>query len=161
MHGFCNFAVFVHQKSKPPERVKRDPHLFDLVFFLHPKKCLTCGGEKFALLFALRNFWHFALRKHRLYDHRVANYSTSAEVQTFTCSDPQRTLKGTNFWLGDRGSFSNQTNQPQIRLGRLSKNDGGVPTVTGVCACRASCTRGGVALARTGSPQRTVWRRAR
>ncbi len=33
-------------------------------------------------------------------------------------------------------SFSNQTKQPRIRLGRLSKNDGGVPTVTGVCACR-------------------------
>jgi hypothetical protein len=31
-----------------------------------------------------------------------------------------------------------------------------VPTVTGVCARRPSCTRGGVALARTGSPQRTV-----
>ena len=45
MHGFCNFPVFVHQKSKAPERVKRDPHLFDLVIFLHPKKCLTCGGE--------------------------------------------------------------------------------------------------------------------
>jgi len=53
MHGFCNFAFFVHQKSKAPERVKRDPHLFDLVIFLHPKKCLTCGGEKFALLLVL------------------------------------------------------------------------------------------------------------
>ena len=45
MHGFCNFALFVHQKSKAPERVKRDPHLFDLVIFLHPKKCLTCGRK--------------------------------------------------------------------------------------------------------------------
>ena len=51
MHGFCNFALFVHQKSKAQERVKRDPHLFDLVIFLHPKKCLTC--EKFALLLVL------------------------------------------------------------------------------------------------------------
>jgi hypothetical protein len=33
--------------------VKRDPHVFDLVLFLHPKKCLTCGGEKFALLLVL------------------------------------------------------------------------------------------------------------
>ena len=62
------------------------------------------------------------------------SYSTSPEVQTFTCSDPERTPKGTNFRLLDRGSFSNQTKQTQIRLGRLSKNDGGVPTVTGVCA---------------------------
>jgi hypothetical protein len=53
MHGFCNFAFFVHQKSKAPERVKRDPHVFDLVLFLHPKKCLTCGSEKFALLLVL------------------------------------------------------------------------------------------------------------
>ena len=27
--------------------MKRDPHVFDLVLFLHPKKC--CGCEKFAL----------------------------------------------------------------------------------------------------------------
>ena len=40
MHGFCNFAVFVNQKSRAPEHVKRDPHVFDLVLFLHPKKCL-------------------------------------------------------------------------------------------------------------------------
>jgi hypothetical protein len=53
MHGFCNFAFFVHQKSRAPERVKRDPHLFDLVIFLHPKKCLTCGREKFTLLLVL------------------------------------------------------------------------------------------------------------
>ncbi len=33
--------------------MKRDPHLFDLVIFLHPKKCLTCGREKFALLLVL------------------------------------------------------------------------------------------------------------
>jgi hypothetical protein len=33
--------------------VKRDPHVFDLVLFLHPKKCLTCGCEKFALLLVL------------------------------------------------------------------------------------------------------------
>ena len=52
MHGFCNFALFVHQKSKAPERVKRDPHLFDLVIFLHPKKCLTCGCTV-----VLRSFW--------------------------------------------------------------------------------------------------------
>jgi len=32
--------------------VKRDPHVLDLVLFLHPKKCLTCG-EKFALLLVL------------------------------------------------------------------------------------------------------------
>jgi hypothetical protein len=38
-------------------------------------------------------------------------------------------------------------------------DDGSVPTVTGVCDRRPSCTRGGLALARTGSPQRTVWRR--
>ena len=90
---------------------------------------------------------------------QAKSYSTNAEVQTFTCSDPERTPKGTNFRLLDRGSFSNQTNQPQILPGRLSKNDGGVPTVTGVCGRRASCTRGGVSLARTGSPQRTVCRR--
>jgi hypothetical protein len=53
MHGFCNFAVFVDEKSRAPEHVKRDPHVFDLVLFLHPKKCLTCGGEKFALLLVL------------------------------------------------------------------------------------------------------------
>jgi hypothetical protein len=53
MHGFCNFAVFDDQKSRAPERVKRDPHVFDLVVFLHPKNCLTCGGEKFALLLVL------------------------------------------------------------------------------------------------------------
>ena len=53
MHGFCKFALFVHQKSKAPERVKRDPHLFDLRLFLHPKKCLTCGSEKFALFLVL------------------------------------------------------------------------------------------------------------
>ncbi len=41
MHGFCNFAVFVHEKSRAPEHVKRDPDVFDLVLFLHPKKCLT------------------------------------------------------------------------------------------------------------------------
>ena len=51
VHGFCNFAVFVDQKSRAPERVKRDPH--DLVLFLHPKQCLTCGREKFALLLVL------------------------------------------------------------------------------------------------------------
>ncbi len=27
VHGFCNFAVFVDQKSRAPERVKRDPHV--------------------------------------------------------------------------------------------------------------------------------------
>ncbi len=32
--------------------MKRDPHVLDLVLFLHPKKCLTCG-EKFALLLVL------------------------------------------------------------------------------------------------------------
>ncbi len=53
MHGFCNFAVFVDPKSRAPERVKRDPHVFDLVLFLHPKMCLTCGREKFALLLVL------------------------------------------------------------------------------------------------------------
>ena len=53
MHGFCNFAVFVDEKSRAPEHVKRDPHVFDLVLFLHPKKCLTCGREKFALLLVL------------------------------------------------------------------------------------------------------------
>ena len=53
MHGFCNFAVFVDKKNRAPEHVKRDPHVFDLVFFLHPQKCLTCGGEKFALLLVL------------------------------------------------------------------------------------------------------------
>ena len=50
---WCNFAVFVHEKSRAPEHVKRDPHVLDLVLFLHPKKCLTCGGEKFALLLVL------------------------------------------------------------------------------------------------------------
>ena len=49
MHGFCNFAVFVNQKNRAPERVKRDPHVF--VLFLHPKKCLTCGAK------SLRSFW--------------------------------------------------------------------------------------------------------
>ena len=53
MHGFCNFAVFVDEKSRASEHVKRDPHVFDLVLFLHPKKCLTCGREKFALLLVL------------------------------------------------------------------------------------------------------------
>ena len=53
MHGFCNFAVFVDEKSRAPEHVKRDPPVLDLVLFLHPKKCLTCGGEKFALLLVL------------------------------------------------------------------------------------------------------------
>ena len=53
MHGFCNFAVFVDEKSRAPEHVKRDPHVLDLVLFLHPKKCLTCRGEKFALLLVL------------------------------------------------------------------------------------------------------------
>ncbi len=52
-HGFCNFAFFVDQKSRAPELVKRDPHVFDLVLFLHPKKFLTCGCEKFALLLVL------------------------------------------------------------------------------------------------------------
>ena len=33
--------------------VKRDPHVFELVLFLHPKKCLTCAGEKFELLLVL------------------------------------------------------------------------------------------------------------
>ena len=33
--------------------MKRDPHVLDLVLFLHPKKCLTCGREKFALLWVL------------------------------------------------------------------------------------------------------------
>jgi len=33
--------------------VKRDPPVLDLVLFLHPKKCLTCGCEKFALLLVL------------------------------------------------------------------------------------------------------------
>ncbi len=51
MHGFCNFAVFVDEKSRAPEHVKRDPHVLDLVLFLHPKKCLTCGREKFG------SFW--------------------------------------------------------------------------------------------------------
>ena len=46
MHGFCNFAVFVDEKSRAPEHVKRDPHVFDLVLFLHPKKCLTCGRDQ-------------------------------------------------------------------------------------------------------------------
>ena len=41
------------KKSRASERVKRDPHVFDLVLFLHPKKCLTCGGETFALLLVL------------------------------------------------------------------------------------------------------------
>ena len=45
MHGFCNFAVFVDEKSRAPEHVKRDPHVLDLVLFL--------GGEKFALLLVL------------------------------------------------------------------------------------------------------------
>jgi hypothetical protein len=27
MHGFCNFAFFVDQKSRAPERVKRDPRV--------------------------------------------------------------------------------------------------------------------------------------
>ena len=53
MHGFCNFAVFVDEKSRAQEHVKRDPHVFDLVLFLHPKKCLTYGCEKFALLLVL------------------------------------------------------------------------------------------------------------
>ena len=44
---------FVDEKSRAPEHVKRDPHVFDLVIFLHPKKCLICGREKFALLFVL------------------------------------------------------------------------------------------------------------
>jgi hypothetical protein len=43
----------IDEKSRAPEHVKRDPHVFDLVLFLHPKKCLTCGGEKFALLLVL------------------------------------------------------------------------------------------------------------
>jgi len=38
------------------------------------------------------------------------------EVQTFTCSDPQKTPKGTNFWLGDRWSFSNQTPNPTLSV---------------------------------------------
>jgi hypothetical protein len=40
-HGqqFCNFAFFVPGKSKVSELVKRDLHFFDLVIFLHPKKC--------------------------------------------------------------------------------------------------------------------------
>jgi len=50
MHGFCNFAVFVHQKSKAPERVKRDPHLFDLVIFLHPKKCMRAAKSLLLLV---------------------------------------------------------------------------------------------------------------
>ena len=33
MHGFCNFAVFVDEKSRASEHVKRDPHVFDLVPF--------------------------------------------------------------------------------------------------------------------------------
>ena len=60
MHGFCNFAVFVDEKSRAPEHVKRDPHVFDLVLFLHPKKCLTCGGDlrrRLAGAKSLRSFW--------------------------------------------------------------------------------------------------------
>jgi hypothetical protein len=33
IHGFCNFAVFVDEKSRVSEHVKRDPHVFDLVPF--------------------------------------------------------------------------------------------------------------------------------
>ncbi len=36
MHGFCNFAVFVHETSRASEHVKRDPHVFDLVLFSFP-----------------------------------------------------------------------------------------------------------------------------
>jgi len=47
------FSSFRHEKSRAPEHVKRDPHVFDLVLFLHPKKCLTCGRENFALLLVM------------------------------------------------------------------------------------------------------------
>jgi len=50
MHGSVILTVFVHQKVSP-EPVKRDPHLFDLVIFLHPKKCLTCGRETLCVPF--------------------------------------------------------------------------------------------------------------
>ena len=40
---------------------------------------------------------------------RPTLYSTSAEVQTFTCSDPQKTPKGTNFRKKILGSFSQTT----------------------------------------------------
>ena len=45
-------------------------------------------------------------------------YSTSPEVQTFTCSDPQKTPKGTNFRKHFLGSFSQTTTQASAR--RLS-----------------------------------------
>jgi hypothetical protein len=53
--GSVILQVFVHEKSRAPEHVKRDPHVFDLVLFLHPKKYLTYGGGKFALLFGSGN----------------------------------------------------------------------------------------------------------
>jgi hypothetical protein len=39
----------------------------------------------------------------------LSSYSTSPEVQTFTCSDPQKTPKGTNFRKHFLGSFSQTT----------------------------------------------------
>jgi hypothetical protein len=100
MNGFCNFAVFVDEKSKVPERVKRDQHVFDLVLFLHPKKCLTCGGEKFALLLVL-DLWGTSLngptlatprlppgdRRHLLPGHTGRRWANFSEIEPALCGD--------------------------------------------------------------------------
>ncbi len=62
MHGFCNFAFFVHQKSRAPERVKRDPHVFDLVLFLQAlfrvrKVCAPFGSGNGPQNLFLVIFW--------------------------------------------------------------------------------------------------------
>ena len=85
MHGFCNFAVFVNLKSRAPERVKRDPHVFDFVLFLHPKKCLTCGGEKFALLLVLETvpltfIWYLQNPKSRVVSGILATFCRASEL---------------------------------------------------------------------------------
>ncbi len=44
MHGFCNFAVFVDEKSRAPEHVKRDPHVLDVQRYLQNPNSRVVSG---------------------------------------------------------------------------------------------------------------------
>jgi hypothetical protein len=72
----------------------------------------------------------------------------------------QRALELTTIDYNISFSYDSGLREQTKTSHQLVKDEGGVPTVTSGCACQHYPTRGGVALARTGAPQRIVWRRA-
>jgi hypothetical protein len=55
------------------------------------------------------DFGSVTLKRIGFFCFPIKHYSTSPEVQTFTCLDPQKTQKGTNFRKHFLGSFSQTT----------------------------------------------------